>query len=296
LALALAGMLAMWSGNYVAGKLALRHIDALSLASLRIELAAVVMLILYFSRQRPRLRRGDLWAFFWLGVFGVAINQGCFTVGLAYTSSSHAVILVALDPMIVLLLASLMKLETFTLAKFWGIVISFTGVLLLETERNSGQPSFWLGDLLTLGCVIGFAVYSVLGKRAANKGVGKGYDAVAVNTFMTGFAGLLLAPLAVHQAVNLDWKAVGWVGWSGLAYMAIFSSVVSYTMFAWILKYMDASRIATVMYLQVPIVIVLAVWTLGERPSAHLLSGAVLVLAGIYLAERRVATLPPAEG
>jgi drug/metabolite transporter (DMT)-like permease len=71
---------------------------------------------------------------------------------------------------------------------------------------------------------------------------------------------------------------------------------VSYTMFAWILKYMDASRIATVMYLQVPIVIVLAVWTLGERPSAHLLSGAVLVLAGIYVAERRAGFVSADEG
>jgi drug/metabolite transporter (DMT)-like permease len=296
LALALGSMLVMWSGNYVAGKFALRHIDALSLASLRIELAAMLMLVLYFLRERPRLRRGDLWTFFGLGFFGVAINQGCFTVGLGYTSSSHAVILVALDPMIVLLLASAMKLEKFTPGKLVGIAIAFAGVLLLETERNSGQASFWLGDLLTLGCVLGFAVYSVLGKRAAIKGIGKGYDAVAVNTFMTGFAGLLLAPLAIHQAVTIDWKSVGWVGWSGLVYMAVFSSVVSYTMFAWILKYMDASRIATVMYLQVPIVIVLAVWTLGERPSAHLLSGAVLVLAGIFVAERRAGFVSAAGG
>jgi drug/metabolite transporter (DMT)-like permease len=190
----------------------------------------------------------------------------------------------------VLLLASAMKLEKFTVGKLGGIVVAFAGVLLLETERNAGQRTFWLGDLLTLACVLGFAVYSVLGKRAAMNGVATEYDAIAVNTFMTGFAALLLAPLAVHQALVIDWRSVGWVGWSGLAYMAIFSSVISYTLFAWILKYMDASRIATVMYLQVPIVIVLAVWLLGERPSAHLLSGAVLVLVGISLAERKAAT------
>jgi drug/metabolite transporter (DMT)-like permease len=106
----------------------------------------------------------------------------------------------------------------------------------------------------------------------------------------------LIAPVAVRQAVALDWKHVGWVGWSGLVYMAVFASVVSYTLFNWILRHMDASRIAAVNYLQVPIVILLAVWFLGARPSAHLLSGAALVLVGVYLAERNITKFPLAPG
>jgi drug/metabolite transporter (DMT)-like permease len=286
LALALTVMLAIWSFNYVAGKLALRHIDPISMASFRIELAAAILLAIFFSRPRARLRMRDLGTFAALGLFGVAINQGCFTVGLNYTTSSHAVILIALDPIIVLLLASAVKLEKFTAAKFVGMVISFSGVLLLETERNAGQPSLLAGDLLTLGCVLGFSVYSVLGKRIAAQAIGEYYDAISVNTYMTVAAAILFAPVAIRQAMVVDWKGVGWVGWSGLVYMAVLSSVVSYTMFNWILRYMDASRVAALNYLQVPIVIVLAVAMLGERPSAHLLSGAALVMAGVYLAER----------
>lgn len=289
-------MLAIWSGNYVFGKLALRHLDVMALVSFRIELAAIIMLGIYFSRERAPLRRRDLWTFFWLGVFGVAINQGFFTMGLNYTSSSHAVILVALDPIIVLLFASAMKLERFTAAKLIGMIVSLAGVLLLETDRSAGQSSFHTGDLLTLGCVMGYSTYAVLGKRAATRAVGEHYDAVAVNTYMTVVAGILYAPLAVRQATTLDWKSVGWVGWSGMIYMAVFASVISYTMFNWILRHLDASRVASVNYLQVPIVIVLAVSVLGERPSGHLLSGAVLVVGGVYLAERHAALFPVSPG
>lgn len=289
-------MLAIWSGNYVFGKLALRHLDVMALVSFRIELAAIIMLVIYFSRERAPLRRRDLWTFFWLGLFGVAINQGCFTMGLNYTSSSHAVILVALDPIIVLLFASAMKLERFTTAKLIGMIVSFSGVLLLETDRSAGQSSFHIGDLLTLGCVMGYSTYAVLGKRAATRAVGEHYDAVAVNTYMTAVAGILYAPLAVRQGMTINWKSVGWVGWSGMIYMAVFASVISYTMFNWILRHVDASRVAGVNYLQVPIVIVLAVSVLGERPSGHLLSGAALVVGGVYLAERHAALFPVSPG
>jgi drug/metabolite transporter (DMT)-like permease len=292
---ALAVMLAIWSGNYVAGKLALRHLDVLSLVSLRIELAAAIMFTIYFSRPRARLRRSDVWTFFWLGLFGVAINQGSFTLGLNYTTSSHAVILIALDPIVVLLMASALKLEAFTPAKFVGMIISFTGVLLLELDRSVGQASFHIGDLITLGCVMGYSTYAVLGKLAANR-IGGHYDAISVNTYMTAVAAILFAPLAVHQAIALDWKSVGWVGWAGLIYMSLMASVISYTMFNWILRHVNASRVAGVNYLQVPVVIVLAVSFLGEQPSGHLLSGAALVLGGVYLAERHASLFSASPG
>ena len=290
-------MLCIWSGSYVAGKLALRHIDPVSLAALRIELAALLMLTVYFSRpSRAPLRGRDVWTFAALGLFGVAINQGCFTSGLGFTSSSHAVIIVALDPIIILLFAGALKLESFTSAKIIGMIISFAGVLLLETERNAGPNGLHTNDALAFCGVIGFCTYTILGKRAAIRAFAEHYGAIDVNAFMTIAAGIILAPLAIHQGLTINWKSVGWVGWTGMSYMAIFGSVVSYTLFNWILRHMDASRIAAVNYLQVPVVILLAVAILGERPSAHLLSGAALVLLGVYLAERHTSTAPALPG
>ncbi|HXU47897.1 MAG TPA: DMT family transporter, partial [Candidatus Binatia bacterium] len=109
-------------------------------------------------------------------------------------------------------------------------------------------------------------------------------------------AAILYAPLAVRQGMALDWKRVGWVGWTGVIYMAALATVIAYTMFNWLLRHVDASRVAGVNYLQVPIVIVLAVSVLGERPSGHLLSGAALVVGGVYLAERHAALFPVSPG
>ena len=286
LALTLALMLFLWSFNYIAGKIALRHMDPLSLACFRIELAAIIMLPIYFSRrQRAALRLRDLWPFAYLGFWGVVVNQGLFTVGLNYTTSDHSAVIIAVGPIIILLLARIMKLEAVTPAKILGMAVAFAGVFLLEAENGSPVHSpFLVGDLITLSGTMGFALYTVLGKKVAGQ-----YDAIAMNTFNCVAAAIMLLPLTVRQGMRLDWRAVGWPGWLGMIYMAAASSVAAYTLFYWVLRYMTASRVAAISYFQPVAVILLSVAFLNDHPTRNLLLGTALVLLGVYLAERGTA-------
>jgi drug/metabolite transporter (DMT)-like permease len=276
-------MLVLWSGNYVAGKIALRTMDPITLVCLRLQLAAFLMLAFYFTRpERQPLKLSDAWPFLYLGFFGVVINQGLFTVGLNYTTSDHSAVLIAIGPIIILLLARALKLEALTVAKVVGMVISFVGVYLLETEQGSPTNSpLLMGDIITFGGVIGFAIYAVLGKRVVAR-----YDAIALNTFNCVASALLLLPLTVRQVIHLDWHGVALSGWLGMIYMAVGSSVAAYTIFYWVLRHMTASRVGAVSYFQPVIVILLSMAFLGERPSRMLLEGTALVLLGVFLAER----------
>ena len=276
-------MLVLWSGNYVAGKIALRTLDPITLTCLRLQLAAFIMLAIYFSRrERQPLKLGDAWPFLYLGFLGVVVNQGLFTVGLNFTTSDHSAVIIAIGPIIILLLARALKLEALTTAKITGMAISFVGVYLLETEHGSPAHSpLLVGDMITFGGVIGFSAYAVLGKRVAAQ-----YDAIAMNTFNCVAAALLLLPITIRQVIHLDWRAVAPSDWLGMIYMAAGSSVGAYTIFYWVLRYMTASRVGAVSYFQPIVVILLSVAFLGERPSRMLLEGTALVLVGVFLAER----------
>jgi drug/metabolite transporter (DMT)-like permease len=282
LALGLAGVLAIWSLNYIAGKVTLSHLSAVSIVAFRMQISAAVMLPIYFARPnraRPRLR--DLWTFVYLGFFGYAVNQGCFALGLAHTTSEHSVVVIAMGPIVILLLAAAMRLEKLTVGKTLGMAISFLGVLLLETEQGSPVHSpLLLGDVLTAAGSLGFALYTVLGKR-----VSAAYDSISMNTFNAVVAAVLFLPLAVHQGTRLDWRSVGWAGWTGLFYMAAISGVTGYLLFYWLLRHMEASRVVAVNYFQPIVVFLLSIPLLGEHPTPRLLASAALVLLGVYLAE-----------
>jgi drug/metabolite transporter (DMT)-like permease len=284
----LALILLLWSFNYTAGKIALRHMSPWTLAPLRIELAALLMLAFHFiRRERARFQRRDLWIFAYLGFLGVFLNQGCFMVGLNYTTSERSVLLKALGPILILVFARAMKLEAFTTAKIAGMAFAFFGVMLLETEGGHvGHTSPMIGDAVTFVSTMSFAIYSVLGKKMLSASRAEKYDSISLNAFITLAAAVMLLPLAVQQAVTLDWKSVGWVGWGALIYMAVGSSVAAYTLFYWVLKHLDASRVAVINYIQPFLVIILSMLFLGEHPTGHLISGGVFVLVGVYFVER----------
>ena len=276
-------MLLVWSINYIVGKTTLSHIDALTLASFRAEVVAAMLLAIYFAqRQHTPLRTRDVWTFTYLGFLGYAVNQGCFVIGLGRTTSEHSVVIIAASPILILLLASAMRLERLTAAKVLGMAICFLGVVLLETEQGSPTHSPLLaGDLITLAGSLGFSAHTVLGKKVA-----RAYDTISMNTFNAVVAAILFLPLAVRQGIRLDWSAVGWAGWMGLVYMAALSAVAGYLLFYWLLRHMEASRVVVVNYLQPVVVVLLSIPILGEHPSGRLIASAALVLLGVYLAER----------
>jgi drug/metabolite transporter (DMT)-like permease len=247
--------------------------------------AVLVILPFYFAQRErsplfPRTRSGLVYVFL-LGV-AMAINQSLFTVGLAYTSSGHSSVILACGPVIVLLLARAMKQEALTTGKILGTALAFAGVMILETEQGLFTRSpFLTGDLITLGGTTSFALYVVFGKKIVRE-----YDSITMNTVNLAVAAGVMLPIAVWKGIRLDWQGVGWAGWTGMFYMAAFSSVAAYVLFYWALRYMTASRVTAVNYFQPVGAIVLAALFLGERPTGHLLVGAALVVLGVYLAER----------
>jgi drug/metabolite transporter (DMT)-like permease len=283
LVLALLAVLFAWSINYIVGKITLTHFDALTLASFRLQISALVLLSLYFTRRnRTPLDRRDLWTFAYLGFFGYAINQGGFVTGLSLTTSEHSVIIVALGPILILGMARAMGLETLTPGKVFGMLISFCGVIVLETDSGSPLHSPLLfGDLISLAGTLGYSIYTVLAKRVAGT-----YDTISINAFSATVGAIVWLPVALRQGSRLHWAGVGLPGWAGLLYMVLFSSVGGYLLFYWLLRHMEASRVVVVNYFQPVVVVLLSIPLLAERPTTRLLVSGVLVLLGVYLTER----------
>ena len=278
-------MVLAWSGNFVVAKLTLQEIPPFALLFLRIIFSNGLLLAMYFSSRQHRrtpLQRGDWRWFALLGLFGIGLNQTGFTVGLHYTTVSHSALVIALSPIFVLLLATRMKLESFTKLKLLGMGLSFAGVAVLTSEHGFGasSPTF-LGDLLTLGGSIAFALYTVYGKKVAQR-----YDTLTMNTFTYLAGAVVVIPLAGWELFDVNWAAVTWRGWLGVGYMAGMASVAAYMIFYYALTKISATRVIAFSYLQPVLATLLGILLLHEQVTHHLLIGGGMVLVGVYLAER----------
>lgn len=95
-----------------------------------------------------------------------------------------------------------------------------------------------------------------------------------------------MLPVIAWQSYGFDFTQVSAVAWTGILYMALFSSVLCYVIYYYALTYVPASRVAAFSYLQPVLATVMAIPLLGEHPTSALLMGGTLVLLGVFLAER----------
>ncbi|MGH9397822.1 MAG: DMT family transporter [Terriglobia bacterium] len=272
----------IWAANAVAGKFALRGFSPMALAELRVVGATAGFVLVYIIlRGWPKLHftRRE-WGFMALaGLNGVTLNQGFYLSGLSRTSVAHTALIVALGPVVVLVLACLLRMEALTAAKSLGMVIAFCGVAALTIGKPSeASGASWLGDILMLAGRVAFAYYTILLKQGAGR-----YDTLTLSMVTFGLGALMLAPFSVHAIVKTRWQAAPPLAWVGLAFMIIFASVVAYLLFAHVLTVMTASQAAAYIYLSPVIAIGLGVWLLSEIITWKVLVGGGMILFGLFL-------------
>ena len=295
--LALIFLIFVWSLNYVIAKIGLRELPALALASFRLVVAGIVSLPVFFlsregepGRSKVTLEvsckgaRLGIWPIVYLGFLNVVVNQGCYTVGLNYTSVSHSSVIIGAAPIFILLFSWSLRLEDLTRRKAFGMALAFAGAIGLGVGQSQSAGAGIAGDLLTLAAGIGFALYTVLGKRAVAE-----YSALRLSLLSNVAGAVLVLPVAVWQFFGLRrggaFTAVGLDGWGAVIYMGVLASAVSYLLYFWLLRYMTPASLGSATYLQPIGATLLGLVLLGEPITLRVALGGLLVIAGVYAIE-----------
>jgi drug/metabolite transporter (DMT)-like permease len=309
--LALVFLILVWSLNYIVAKIGLRELPALALGSFRLVTAGIVSLPVLFSprsgkwrgikvmvevSQKRSTRLHELWTITYLGFFGVVLNQGCFTVGLNYTSVSHSSLIIGCAPILILMFSWALRLEALTRRKAIGMALSFAGAAAVGAEQaGSAGAGSLRGDLLTLFAGIGLALYTVLGKRVFGE-----YSPVRLSLLSNVAGAVLVLPVALWQIRALAGAgrlgAIGLQGWGAVIYMGVLASAVAYVLYFWALRYMTPARLGAVSYLQPIGATLLGLVLLGEPITRRVALGGLLVIAGVYAIETHPGDPEPEDG
>jgi drug/metabolite transporter (DMT)-like permease len=278
-------MVTLWASNFIVGKVALQEFPAILLGSLRIIFAGMFLAPIYWLKKPSVPPTHPMWkdvpllmalAFFNTG------NQIAFVAGLSLTSVAHSALLIGLSPILVLLIAAAVKQERITGMKVAGMGIALAGVALLVSQAR-GQPggATLLGDALVFVAALGFAAFTVLGKRATAR-----HSSLAVNAFAFIGSALALVPFVWWRFRTFAFDRVTAAGWSSVIYMAVFPSVVCYLIYYYALTRVPASRVSAFSYLQPPLAAAMGVLFLGEHITTPLVAGGTVIFTGVVLTER----------
>ena len=273
----------MWAGNPVATKAGLADAGPLRLGYLRFILGAIVVLIYAIATKKSfRVLRHE-----WLplGLLGLlfTVQLAFMNVGQDYTTAGHAVVVTTTFPLWTGVFAHFfVPGDRMSRSRTFGTLIAYSGVVAVFYKGFADSSSeFLIGDLLLLVSAMllgGRQVFlSQLGQGIAQHKLLMAQSVFGISTFV--IASLVFES---DEAFTVTTRLV-----VALLYTGGLIAGLGFIGQTWLLKRYLPSRV-TVLSLSQPIFGVLfSWWILGESIGGELYVGAVLVVIGSALAQRR---------
>ena len=247
---------------------------------------AWAFVLLFENRKKKKdlrpFRLKDSWCFIGTGLVSIVFFSYCFFRNVEVSSAAVAAILMYTSPIFVTLLSAILFKEKFTKTKFFALILAIIGCALVSGIAGGVGRVSPLGIALGLGSGIGYALYSIFGRYALDKG----YSPFKVTALTFSFACVGVLPFI--NIAGLLGRLMAEPKYILLAlFMGLVGSFLPFALYTVGLRYMEASKAAILATLE-PIVTALVGTLLYKEPmDVFIVVGIVMVLAAGLLCSKK---------
>ena len=240
-------------------------------------LVFVGLYILLFNRSLFRVKWKDIWCFLGTGIVSFLLFSTCYFSALNYTSLAVAAILLYTAPFFVMLMSLLLFKEKMNGKKVFALVLAFTGCVLVSGVGGDEEFS-WIGILLGLGSGFFYALYSIFGRYAINRGYGAWTMTFYTFLFCSVGCAFLCDWQVIGTSVQADNSVLLWV--LGLGFVTAFLPYVLYSMG---LESMESSKASILASVEPVVSALFGVFVFHETLTAWGIIGILMVLGAIVV-------------
>src|SRR5580700_6954163 len=279
LALAFVAIYVIWGSTYLAIRYAVETIPPLVTAGIRHSIAGGIMLTWAWWRGfRPT--RQQWTAGLALGALFFLIGHGSLHWAEQYVGSGLAALLIATEPMFILVLAWSMGQQKISRLSALGLGLGVLGVAMLTGVELTVKGSSLLGLLAVLVGSLSWSAGVVISPRLKLPDDALGRTAIPT---LCGAVMLLAAAGLTGEFHATHWASISLKSILGLGYLIVFGSVVAFTSYTWLLQRCPPALVATHTYAN-PVVAVFLGWLLAsEALSLRVVLASVAILGAIVL-------------
>ncbi len=217
----------------------------------------------------------------WVALTGVTLFYYLENMAMRYTTATNASVLSNFTSVFIVLISALLLRERLAVLEWLAMALAFAGAVLVSvgaSQLSFGGESL-RGDALMVGASFFGAIYSIGGKRLSEQ-----HDPLAVTALVAAVGALFLFPLALLEGLHLD---LSLQVWAYILVLGVGAGALANLWWMVILRHTRASRAAAAL-LVIPVVsAALSVTLLREPLTPTIILGAILVLAGVVVVQRR---------
>lgn len=276
----------LWGLNYTAVKVSNVGFAPIFNAFLRSSIASLLGIAYCLSIKQPLFHR-DIRLFHGCMVgllFGLEFV--CIYLGLLYTDSARAGIMINCSPFVVAVGAYLFLKETLSITKVAGLVLAFIGLYsVFQGKPSTWNPSMLFGDLLEIAAAVLWGATTVYIKKYLAERVHPIHTFLYQLVFSIPVIFICLLFLEPKWILNVSASAV-----LALLYASVIVAFASYLVWFKLIHTYPVSELAVFTFLTPVFGVVCGVIFLGEQVTTGLIAGLLLVSGGIYLTNYRKKT------
>lgn len=280
----LIALLAMlfWGFSYIWIKIVYQYYQPLSVVFLRLFFSSLILLFVYhFFKKQKRIDRKDLKYFILLAFF----EPFCYflgeSFGLKYVSSTVAAVIIATIPVFTPIGAVIFLKEKINFINIIGLLVSFSGVLMLIFKNDFTFEASPKGVMLMFVAVFSAIGFVIFVKRLSEK-----YSIVTIITFQNIFGTIFMLPLFLYFdfmdfiSIKPNYELV-----STMVKLIVFSSILAFLFFIAVIRELGPTR-ANIFSNFIPVVTaIFSYYILNEEFNTGKIVGIGLVLAGVLLSQ-----------
>ncbi len=274
----------IWGSTWLVIKGGLRDLPPFTSAGARFAVAALIMIVVAALLGRHEGgEKPPVWLWIVQGTTSFAMSYGIVYHTETILPSGLVSLLFGVYPMLQALAGHFFLDNEHLRPNQWiGFGVGLLGLILLfRTDLQGFGPEGIPTGLLLMLSPISVVIGTTVVKR-----FGGGVNSTLLNRngMFVGAALLLGAALALERDAAVSWTPAAI---ASVLYLAIIGTVVTFSLFFWLLRYAPAHKMALIAYVTPAIALFLGWAFAGEPVTVWTLSGAACVLSGVLLVVQR---------
>lgn len=235
--------------------------------------SVLFLFLLIYNKKLLVIKLKDIWCFLGTGIISIVFFNYCYFTTIQLASLSVAAIMLYTAPAIVTVLGIVLFHESFHILKISALVMAFLGCAcvtgILTKESTLSLPAILLG----LGSGFGYAMYSIFGHYAVEKGYGS--LTISVYTFLFGSIGSLCL-IHKKEFVRKIIDSPDCIG--SIAMLVLIGTIAAYVFYTIGLSYMEAGRASILASIEPVVATLIGFFLYKERLDLVTMIGVILVL------------------
>lgn len=274
----------IWGTSFILIKQGLKVFSPDVVGALRVTAASLFLLPLAFPKLKE-LKQGDHFKILVSGMMGIFIPAFLFAWAQTQLNSSLAGILNTLSPLWTMIIGALFFAQRFRGFAILGIIISFTGTILLALSRSGGSITGF--NMYALLIVVVCALYGANLNWVKFKIHDLGSVAItSVSLLFIGPLGAAYLFLFTDFTTTLTTVPGAWKAFGFVVLLALMSTAVANLLFMKLVRISTPLFASSVTYIM-PIVAVMWGVIDGEKLLPGHFLGMAAILGGVYLANKK---------